>query len=71
MLGSVAKGKIQSQEAGIHMNILDWKICRNRQIVKSFFAANTNAAVIASGITGFCQVILAELFFGSEVFVSC
>ena len=67
VLGLVRRGMTKSQQGGVHFNLLDWKSSTNRRVVESSFAAETHAAVTALGMTKFCQVLLSEIRFGSDV----
>ena len=67
MIGFVARGETQVEGRKIRMNVVDWKSTTNKRVVESSLSAETHAAIMAYGLARFCQAVLAEIRFGSEV----
>ncbi|OLP95566.1 putative ubiquitin-like-specific protease 2A [Symbiodinium microadriaticum] len=67
VVGFVKKGSTDVRGEFSHINVLDWRSSTNKRVIESSFCAETHAALMAIGMGHFCQVLMSELRFGSDV----
>ena len=67
IVGFVRKGSTDVRGELAHINVLDWRSTTNKRVIESSFCAETHAALMAIGMGHFCQVLMSELRFGSDV----
>ncbi|CAE7476031.1 RE1 [Symbiodinium microadriaticum] len=67
VVGFVRKGSTDIRGELAHINVLDWRSTTNKRVIESSFCAETHAALMAIGMGHFCQVLMSELRFGSDV----
>ncbi|CAE7631963.1 RE1 [Symbiodinium sp. CCMP2592] len=67
LVGFVKRGSTEVRGESTHVNVLDWKSSTNRRVLESSFAGETHAALMGLGMGHFCQVLMSELRFGSDV----
>ena len=67
VVGFVRKGSTDIRGELAHISVLDWRSTTNKRVIESSFCAETHAALMAIGMGHFCQVLMSELRFGSDV----
>ena len=67
VIGFVRNGATNVKSVQNHMNVIDWRSSTNKRVIESSFAGETHAALMALGMGHFCQVLMCELRFGSQI----
>ena len=67
IVGFVRRGATDVRGENMHINVIDWRSSTNKRVIESSFAGETHAALMALGMGHFCQVLMSELRFGSDV----
>ncbi|CAE7336253.1 RE2 [Symbiodinium sp. CCMP2592] len=66
-VGFVKQGSTDVKGVPNHINIIDWRSSTNKRVIESSFAGETHAALMALGMGHFCQVLMCELRYGSQI----
>ena len=67
VVGFVERGSTDVKGCANHINVIDWRSSTNKRVIESSFAGETHAALMALGMGHFCQVLMSEMKFGSQV----